>query len=75
MKELGPDLANFIRLKRQLLRPEMIGLPDQQRMAADLSHRTRCRLGGRREFALLHRLEGGRAHPSKRVLHALANRS
>jgi MmyB-like transcription regulator ligand binding domain/Helix-turn-helix domain len=73
MKELGPDLADFIRLKRQLLRPEMIGLPDQQRMAADLSHRTDVASAVGVSLAYYNRLEVGRAHPSKQVLHALVD--
>jgi hypothetical protein len=69
--QLGPDLAGFIRLKRQLLRPEMIGLPDQQRMAAEVSHRSDVATAVGVSLAYYNRLERGRAHPSKRVLHAL----
>ena len=36
MTELGTDLGSYLRRKRQLLRPEMIGLPDAERLAADL---------------------------------------
>jgi transcriptional regulator with XRE-family HTH domain len=73
MMQLGPDLAGFIRLKRQLLRPEMIGLPDQQRMVADVSHRSDVASAVGVSLAYYNRLEGGRAHPSKRVLHALVD--
>jgi transcriptional regulator with XRE-family HTH domain len=71
MKEFGPDFAAFIRLKRELLRPEMIGLPDEQRMAADLNHRSDVASAVGLSLAYYNRLEGGRAHPSKRVLPAL----
>jgi transcriptional regulator with XRE-family HTH domain len=73
MKEFDPDLGDFIRLKRQLLRPEMIGLPDRPRMAADLSHRSDVASAVGVSLPYYNRLEGGRAHPSKRVLHALAD--
>ena len=39
MADLGSELASFLRIKRQLLRPEMIGLPDAQRTIADFMHR------------------------------------
>jgi transcriptional regulator with XRE-family HTH domain len=72
MKEFGPDLAGFIRLKRQLLRPEMIVLPDDhQRMVADLSHRSDVASAVGVSLDYYNRLERGRAHPSKRVLDAL----
>jgi transcriptional regulator with XRE-family HTH domain len=73
MKEFGPDFADFIRLKRELLRPEMIGLPDEARMAADLNHRSDVASAVGLSLAHYNRLEGGRAHPSKRVLPALVD--
>jgi transcriptional regulator with XRE-family HTH domain len=74
MTEFGPDLADFIRLKRQLLRPEMICLPDQQqRMVADSSHRSDVASAVGVSFAYYNRLEAGRAHPSKQVLDALVD--
>src|SRR3954454_16876983 len=73
MAELGPDLADFIRLKRQLLRPEMIGLPDQQRNAADLSHRSDVASALGVSLADYDRLEGGREHPCERILDGLVD--
>jgi transcriptional regulator with XRE-family HTH domain len=71
MTEFGPDLAGFIRLKRQLLRPEMVCLPDQQRMAADSTHRSDVASAVGVSVTYYDRLEAGRAHPSKQVLDAL----
>jgi MmyB-like transcription regulator ligand binding domain/Helix-turn-helix domain len=71
MKKFGPDLADFIRLKRQLLYPEMVVLPDQQRIVADLSHRSEVASAAGISLAHYNRLEGGCAHPSRRVLDAL----
>jgi transcriptional regulator with XRE-family HTH domain len=71
MEQFGPELADFIRLKRQLLRPEMIVLPDHQRMVADLSHRSDVASAVGVSFAYYNRLERGRAHPTKQVLDAL----
>jgi hypothetical protein len=73
MNEFGPDLADFIRLKRELLRPEIIALPDEQRMAADLRHR--CDVASAVGVSLEHydRLEGGCARPSKGLLNALVD--
>jgi transcriptional regulator with XRE-family HTH domain len=73
MTEFDPGLAGFIRLKRQLLRPEMIGLPDQQRIMADLGHRSDVASAVGVSVAYYNRLEAGRAHPSKQVLDALVD--
>jgi hypothetical protein len=74
MEQLGPDLAGYIRLKRQLLRPELITLPDQrQRMAADLRHRSDVAAALGVSLADYDRLEGGREHPCERILHGLVD--
>ena len=71
MKEIGPALADYIRLKRELLRPEMLVLPDEQRTVADLSHRSDIATAIGVSLAYYDRLELGRAHPSEEVRHAL----
>jgi transcriptional regulator with XRE-family HTH domain len=73
MKEFGPDLGGFIRLKRQLLRPEMIGLPVQLRVAADVSHRSDVAAAIGVSLSYYTRLESGSAQPSTRVVHALTD--
>jgi transcriptional regulator with XRE-family HTH domain len=73
MTKFGPELADFLRLKRQLLRPEMIGLPDGQRTVADLSHRSDVASALGVTLPYYDRIEGGRAQPSKRVLDALVD--
>jgi transcriptional regulator with XRE-family HTH domain len=71
MAEVGPDLASFIRLKRQLLRPEMIGLPNGRRIAADSNHRSDIASALGVSVAQYNRMEDGAAQPSRRVLDAL----
>jgi len=71
MADVGPDLASFIRLKRQLLRPEMVGLPNARLMAADSNHRSEVASALGVTVAHYNRLEGGAAHPSERVLDGL----
>jgi transcriptional regulator with XRE-family HTH domain len=71
MKEIGPALADYIRLKRELLRPEMVGLPDQRRVVADLRHRSDVASAIGVSLAYYDRLERGRAHPTERVRDAL----
>lgn len=73
MTKFGPELADFLRLKRQLLRPEMIGLPDEQRAAADVGHRSDVATALGVTLGYYNRIEGGRAQPSKRVLDALVD--
>ncbi|MBB5167849.1 hypothetical protein [Mycobacterium sp. AZCC_0083] len=74
MEEFGPDLAGYIRLKRQLLRPELIALPDErQRMAADLDHRSDVASALGLSLSDYDRLEGGREHPCESVLYGLVD--
>jgi transcriptional regulator with XRE-family HTH domain len=72
MAERDIELADFLRLKRQLLRPEMIGLPDLQRTEADLVHRSAIAAAIGVTLAYYNRIESGVGRlPSKRVLRAL----
>jgi hypothetical protein len=73
MTKFGPELADFLRVKRQLLRPEMIGLPDDQRMLADLAHRSDVASAVGVPLAFYNRLEDGHAQPSRAVLAALVD--
>ena len=70
MREL--QLATYLRLKRQLLQPEMIGLPEAQRDTADLLHRVAIAAAAGVSLDYYNRLEyGARDLPSEQVLHAL----
>jgi transcriptional regulator with XRE-family HTH domain len=75
MAEMNAELANFLRTKRQLLRPEMIGLFDaQERATADLLHRSDVAkaLGVSSDF--YDRVESGTAKlPSQRMVDALVD--
>jgi transcriptional regulator with XRE-family HTH domain len=74
MAELGTDLGSYLRRKRQLLRPEMIGLPDAQRLAADLVQRADIASAVGVSLAYYNRLERGHAHGlSQRVFRALVD--
>ena len=73
MTEFGPDLADFIRLKRELLRPELVGLPDELRVAADLRHRSDVASAVGVSLEHYDRLERGHARPSKGLLNALVD--
>jgi transcriptional regulator with XRE-family HTH domain len=66
------QLATYLRLKRQLLQPEMIGLPEAQRDTADLLHRAAIAAAAGVSLDDYNRLEyGARDLPSEQVLHAL----
>jgi transcriptional regulator with XRE-family HTH domain len=72
MAKLGTELANYLRMKRQLLAPEMIGLPDVQRTFADFLHRSDVASAVGVTPAYYESLESGVANlPSEQVLHAL----
>src|ERR1700757_5017913 len=70
MREL--QLATYLRLKRQLLQPEMIGLPEAQRDTADLLHRAAIAAAAGVSLDDYNRLDyGARDLPAEQVLHAL----
>jgi transcriptional regulator with XRE-family HTH domain len=73
MAKTGAELADFLRTKRQLLRPDMIGLVDaQQRALADHLHRSDIAAAVGVTPAYYERLEnGGGDLPSEQVLRAL----
>jgi transcriptional regulator with XRE-family HTH domain len=73
MAKPGTELADFLRMKRQLLRPEMIGLVDaHQRALVDLLHRSDVAAAVGVTRAYYECLEGGSGDlPSEQVLRAL----
>jgi transcriptional regulator with XRE-family HTH domain len=73
MAKPGTELANFLRMKRQLLQPEMIGLLDaRQRALADFLLRSNVATAVGVTQAYYDRLENGSGSlPSEQVLHAL----
>jgi transcriptional regulator with XRE-family HTH domain len=73
MGDFGPGWADFIRLKRELLRPEIVGLPAQLRLSADLGHRSDVAAAVGVSLRHYNRIERGQSHPSKRVLDALVD--
>jgi transcriptional regulator with XRE-family HTH domain len=75
MAKPGAELADFLRMKRQLLRPEMIGLVDaHQRFLADLEHRSDVAAAVGVTQAYYECLESGSGNlPSEQVLRALIN--
>jgi transcriptional regulator with XRE-family HTH domain len=73
MAKPGTELADFLRMKRQLLRPEIIGLFDaHQRALADLVHRSDVAAAVGVTQAYYECLESGSGDlPSEQVLRAL----